>query len=219
MSTTAVSGFVLFATSCTIVIFSTIRRSISINYKSKAKKENSSCVYLDYNATTPIYKEVAENIKDHLTCYGNPSSIHTVGQIAKNAILTARTQIGELVNAPQPLESIIFTSCGTESDNRAVDFAIYNFSSTGQNRSVKPQVITCVTEHPAVVCYLRQLQIRSQINLIELPVDSQGFINAALVEKYLTPQTALVTIMHSNNEVGTIQPIRDISHRIRQVSK
>ena len=188
------------------------------NVKNLCATTTSSCIYLDYNATTPLYKEVGEVITKSISeSFGNPSSSHIYGLKSKETVVNARRLIGQLVGAAKPLESIIFTSCGTESDNRAIDLALHIFKTTNQdNKNKKPTIITCITEHPAIICYLRQLRIDQVATVIVLPVDSQGLVDAAKVEANLTIDTALVTIMHSNNETGTLQPIRDISRRIRQ---
>lgn len=180
-----------------------------------------NCIYCDYNATTPIYVEVKDAILPYLTaCFGNPSSSHAFGKPCKNALITSRTQIGRLVNATNPQQEIYFTSCGTESDNFAIDIALHNYRQ--QNDAVGydvPKVITSAIEHPAILNYLKHLQKSKFIDLVILGVDSEGFVNLAELERSLSDNTALVTIMHSNNEVGTIQPLRRISKLIHSYNE
>lgn len=179
------------------------------------KKKHHQCIYLDYNATTPIYSDVQDIIQETVHVFGNPSSPHIYGGIVKKVILEARTHVGKLINAPSA-DTIIFTSCGTESDNRAIDLALHVFNQ--KNPSIKdlPQVITSSIEHPAIIKYLLYLESKRVIQLNILTVTAEGFVNADDIETALNTQVALVTIMHSNNEVGTIQPIREIGQRIAQ---
>lgn len=202
---------------CSAAIFiSAAQKKEKLKYSNTNEKFNS-CIYLDYNATTPIYEEVGAIMTKSITeSFGNPSSSHVFGLKSKETVVNARQAIGQLIGAIKPLDSIIFTSCGTEADNRAIDLAINIFKCNPDNIDKKPTIITCITEHPAVICYLRQLRIDGTATVTVLPVDSQGFVDAAKIEANLTIDTALVTIMHSNNETGTLQPIRDISRRIRQ---
>ena len=183
-------------------------------------------VYCDYNATTPVFPEVAAVMAPFLySCFGNPSSPHVFAAPCREAVALARQQVGELVNAPQPHEeTICFTSCGTESDNMAVRIAIHHyrtFHNANANASASadpprtPHVVTCAVEHPAVLVFLRELERNKEIELTVVPVDAEGFVSPADVVGALTKNTCLVTIMHSNNEVGTIQPLREISRGVR----
>ena len=186
------------------------------------KPEFKGCVYMDYNATTPVFPEVTAVMLPFLTtCFGNPSSSHIFSTPCRDALKLARNQVGALVNAKDPMNEIYFTSCGTESDNRAIDIAIHHFTQYKKKRGIDmnniiPHIISCKTEHPAVICYLRILVLEQKIHMTVLPVNSEGFISIADLRKALTPNTALVTIMHSNNEVGTIQPIREITQCVKQ---
>ena len=182
------------------------------------------CIYFDYNATTPIYREVYEAMMPFLTkCFGNPSSSHIFGKPCKTALLKARRYVAALINAQSAAENaeeIVFTSCGSESDNRAIDIAlIYYYNNIKPNlndfeKNSLPTVITSAVEHPAVLCYLRALQMQGKIKLEVIGVNEDGFVNLAELSSKLSRTTALVTIMHSNNEVGTIQPIRAVGHSI-----
>jgi cysteine desulfurase len=165
-------------------------------------------IYLDYNATTPILPEVAEAMTPFLyEHFGNPSSSHPYGVATKRAIEAARTQVATLLGC-QPAE-VIFTSGGTESNN----YAIKGVALAGRERG--NHVITSAVEHPAVteVCvWLKSQGFRITI----LAVDEYGLVDPADLERAITPDTLLVTVMHANNEVGTIQPIArlaEIAHR------
>jgi len=159
-------------------------------------------IYLDYNATTPIDQEVAAAMRPYLDQYfGNPSSSHTYGIHTKKAVEKARQQIADLLNC-QP-DEIVFTSGGSESNNWAIKGIAY------QNREHGNHIITSAIEHPAVseVCSF----LKSQgFNISVIPVDEYGMVNPDDIEKAITPSTILITIMHANNEVGTIQPIGEI---------
>ena len=176
---------------------------------------------MDYNATTPIFPEVTNAMLPFLTnCFGNPSSSHVFARPCRDGLQLARSQIGALVNAKDVQHEVYLTSCGTESDNRAVDIALHHFAQYKKKFSSRsealPHVVTCVTEHPAVINYLRLLEREQRITLTVLPVDAQGFVSVVEVTKALTVDTALVTLMHSNNEVGTIHPIKEVSQAVRQ---
>jgi cysteine desulfurase len=160
-------------------------------------------VYLDYNATTPIDHEVAEAMKPYLEEYfGNPSSLHLMGIAARKAVEKARRQVADLLNCIP--EEIVFTSGGTESNNYAIKGVAF------ANRQKGNHIITSTVEHPAVteVCkYLEAFGFRTTY----IPVDKTGLIDPGKLEKAITKETILITVMHANNEVGTIQPIEDIS--------
>jgi cysteine desulfurase len=165
-------------------------------------------IYLDYNATTPIDREVAEAMTPFLyDHFGNPSSSHPFGTAARLAIETARGQVADLLGC-KPAE-LIFTSGGTESNNFAIRGAAL------ANRDRGNHIITSAVEHPAVLEVCRWLEEQG-FRLTILPVDETGLVHPAKLEKAITPDTLLVTIMHANNEVGTIEPIAElaeIAHR------
>lgn len=159
-------------------------------------------IYLDYNATTPIAKEVADAMRPYLdTWFGNPSSVHSFGIKAKKAVIQAREQIAQLIGANP--DEIIFTSGGTESNNYAIKGAAF------ANRSKGNHIITSAVEHPAVTEVCRYLE-NEGFQITYIPVDEFGLISIADVEKAISPETILITVMHANNEVGTIQPIAEI---------
>ena len=137
--------------------------------------EHQACVYLDYNATTPVFPEVTAAIYPFIsTSFGNPSSPHVYAAACRQAVETARDQVGRLINAPVPQKTVYFTSCGSESDNRAVDIALHHYH---KDRSATPRVVTCAVEHPAVLLYLRHLQDRGAIHLVVLGVDAEGLVS------------------------------------------
>ena len=165
-------------------------------------------IYLDYNGTTPHDPEVIEAMRPYLeTEFGNPSSNHWYGIAAKRALSKAREQVAAMLKC-EPGE-IIFTSGGTESNNHAI---IGTASAHGARGG---HIITCAIEHPAVLEVCRQLQTRG-FDVTYLPVDDEGLVSVRDVANALRSETILITIMHANNEVGTIQPIEEISMLARQ---
>ncbi len=165
-------------------------------------------IYLDYNATTPIEKEVAEAMLPYLYGhFGNPSSNHVFGVIANNAVVKARKQIAALLHC-KPRE-IVFTSGGTESNNFAIKGAAF------ANRDLGNHIITSSIEHPAVIEVCKYLE-KKGFEITCLPVDGFGRVNPDDVKKALKPETILISIMHANNETGSIQPIGAISKIARE---
>ena len=165
-------------------------------------------IYLDYNATTPIDHEVAEVMKPYLVeFFGNPSSGHWYGIQAKKAIEIARSQVADLLGC-QP-DEIIFTSGGSESNNYAIKGAAF------ANRTKGNHIITSAIEHPAVTEVCKHLETE-KFRVTYLPVDEYGLVDVVKLQEAITPQTILISLMHANNEVGTIQPISDIFKLARQ---
>jgi cysteine desulfurase NifS len=159
-------------------------------------------IYLDYNATTPIDKKVADAMIPYITThFGNPSSTHEYGLIAHEAVSKARKQVASLINC-KPSE-IVFTSGGTESNNFALKGVAY------ANRGRGNHIITSKVEHPAIIEVCKYLE-KDDFKVTYLPVDEYGMVSPEELEAAITDQTILITIMHANNEVGTIQPIREI---------
>ncbi len=160
-------------------------------------------IYLDYNATTPIDKQVADAMLPYLyKHFGNPSSNHVFGIEAKKGVERARAQIANMLGCK--MDEIIFTSGGSESNNQAIKGAALANWEQGNH------IITSAIEHPAVleVCdYLRKNGFKITI----LSVDGKGWVNPRDIEAAITPRTILISIMHANNEVGTIEPIKEIS--------
>jgi cysteine desulfurase len=167
-------------------------------------------IYLDYNASTPIAPEVAEAMRPFLDQhYGNPSSNHWAGAPAKQALEKARSQVAQLFGcAPQ---EIIFTSGGTEANNHAIKGVFFSMRQRGNH------IVTSQIEHPAVLQPCRFLE-RLGAEVSYLPVDATGRVNPDDVRKAITPRTILVSIMHANNEVGTIQSIAEIGRITRECS-
>ena len=161
-------------------------------------------IYLDYNATTPLAPEVFDAMRPYLERhFGNPSSIHAAGREARAAIDDARDRLAALLGA-KPHE-IIFTGGGTESDNLAIIGLARANAARGRH------LITCATEHHAVLHAFENLQKKESFRVTWLPVDPHGRINLAQLTDALTPQTTLVSIMSANNETGTLQPVREIA--------
>jgi cysteine desulfurase len=163
-------------------------------------------IYLDYNGTTPLDPEVVAAMEPFFEEFGNPSSTHWYGIAPKRAVARAREQVASLLNC-QP-EEILFTSGGTESNNHAIIGTALRLQARGAH------IITSQIEHPAVLEVCRFLEKRG-FNVTYLPVDETGLVKAAEVERAITSGTVLITIMHANNEVGTIQPIEEISRIAR----
>jgi cysteine desulfurase len=166
-------------------------------------------VYFDHNATTPLDPEVLETMVSCLRqTYGNASSIHRFGQSAKQRLEAARRQLADWLHS-SPNE-IVFTSGGTESDNLAV------LGAARRARSGSRHVITTAIEHPAVLAACAQLE-REGVAVTRLPVSSSGVLDPDEVRRALQPDTILVSVMHANNELGTIQPIGEIARITRPV--
>jgi cysteine desulfurase len=165
-------------------------------------------IYLDYNATTPISREVADAMAPYLyEHFGNPSSSHPYGIETKRAVQAARAQVAETLGC-QP-DEVIFTSGGTESNNYAIKGVAL------ANRQRGDHVITSAVEHPAVIEVCRWLEEQGY-RITVLPVDEEGLVDPADLERAMTPGTLLVTVMQANNEVGTIQPIAEIARVCRE---
>ena len=165
-------------------------------------------VYLDNNATTPIAPEVLEAMLPfYRDNFGNPSSIHAFGREVKVAIDEAREQVAALLGAAA--EEIVFTSSGTEADNLAIKGTAHALRGKGQH------IITCKIEHPAVLNTCKHLE-KEGFKVTCLPVDEYGMIRLEELAGAITDETILITIMHGNNEIGTIQPIEEISRIARE---
>ncbi len=160
-------------------------------------------VYVDNAATTAMSDRAIAAMAPYLKeIYGNPSSLHTAGQVAKEALEDARARIAACLNA-DPGE-IYFTSGGSEADNQCIRSAALNGARKG-----KKHIITTAFEHHAVLHTLRKLE-KEGFEVTCLDVHSDGLVTAEQVQRAIRPDTALVTVMYANNEVGTIQPVREI---------
>ena len=165
-------------------------------------------VYLDHSATTPVRPEVRELMNKYFTeQFGNPSSLHQFGQEARQGINWGRETLAEILGA-NPGE-IYFTSGGTEADNLAI------LGTAFANRHRGRHVITSSIEHHAVLDSCKYLE-KMGFRVTYLPVDDQGLIQLAELDKALDSETILISIMHANNEIGTIQPIAEISRRAKE---
>ncbi|MDP2181908.1 MAG: aminotransferase class V-fold PLP-dependent enzyme, partial [Actinomycetota bacterium] len=159
-------------------------------------------IYLDFNASTPIAPEVREAMQPYLaSAYGNPSSTHWAGRPGREAVENARAQVADLLGCT-PGE-VVFTSGGTEANNHALKGVFYAKGGRGH-------IITTAVEHPAIIEPCRFLE-RLGAKLTVLPVDSTGLVDPAAVEAAITEDTILVSVMHANNEMGTIEPITQIA--------
>ena len=168
-------------------------------------------IYLDYQATTPVDPRVVEAMLPYLTNqYGNPSSSHTYGRAAAKAVETARAQVAALIGAHQPAE-IVFTSSGTESNHLALTGVAHAARAAGRGR----HVVTTTIEHPATQATCDQLTAAG-FRVTRLPVAADGRIDPADVERALQPDTVLVSVMHANNEIGTLQPLAAIAELARE---
>jgi cysteine desulfurase len=159
-------------------------------------------IYLDYAATTPTHPEVVTAMLPYLNdAFGNPSSIHSFGQEAKGAIEEARETIAALIGAKT--DEIVFTSGGTEADNFAIKGVAYANEHRGNH------IITSSIEHHAVIEPLKFLERRG-FEIAHLPVDKYGMVDPQDVRKAVNEKTILISVMHANNEIGTIEPIAEI---------
>lgn len=165
-------------------------------------------IYLDYNASTPIAPEVVAAMRPFLDeAYGNPSSSHWAGKPARDAVDTARGQVADLLGCA-PGE-VVFTSGGSEANNHALKGVAFALRNKGDH------IVTSAVEHPAILApcaYLAKLGCR----ITQVPVDRFGQVDPDDVRRAITPRTILVSIMHANNEVGTIEPIAEIARITRE---
>ena len=159
--------------------------------------------YSDNAATTKIKPEVLNEMMPYLTEeYGNPSSLYSIGRSAKRAVERARTQVANLINANR--NEIYFTGCGTESDNTALKGIAYGYKDKGNH------IITSKIEHNAILESCKMLE-KNGFKITYLNVDKDGIINLQELENSITKNTILISIMFANNEIGSIQPIKQIA--------
>lgn len=169
-------------------------------------------VYLDYAATTPLDSRVLEEMIPYFSDeFGNPSSAHLFGQRAESALEKSRRSLAEDLNC-LPGE-VIFTSCGSESDN----LALRGGALAGLEHHGADHILISPIEHPAVYQTARELHERHNFDVEYLPVDSRGMVDPQVVIERLRPGTALVSVIHANNEIGTINPISEIGAICRAV--
>jgi cysteine desulfurase len=170
---------------------------------------NKLPIYLDYNATTPVDPDVFKAMLPYFkNRFGNPSSSHQYGKVTKEAVDIARQQVAKLLGADA--SEIVFTSGGSESNNHAI------IGTALANTKKGNHIITSQIEHPAVLKPLKYLEEKFSFNITYLPVDKYGLVDPSDVEKAITEKTVLITLMHANNEVGTIEPIEEIGKIARE---
>ncbi len=165
-----------------------------------------SVIYLDHSATTPVDPRVVEAMVPYLSDrFGNPSSLHRLGREASQALDRARQTVAEILHA-RPSE-IIFTSCGTESNN----LALRGVALAQRARGHGNHIVVSAIEHHAVLTTAEDLRDRYGFELTIVPVDADGLVSPQTVAEALRPDTAIVSIMYANNEVGSIQPLAEIA--------
>ena len=159
--------------------------------------------YFDNSATTRVKDEVFKEMIPYLSIeYGNPSSLYSIGRSAKRAISEARRRVASLINCSP--EEIYFTSCGSESDNTALKGIAYANKEKGNN------IITSKIEHPAILNSCKSLENKG-FKISYIDVDKDGMLNLEKLESEITDQTTLISIMYANNEIGTIEPVKEIA--------
>ena len=168
-------------------------------------------IYMDHSATTPVRPEVLQAMMPHFTSdFGNPSSIYTVGQEARKAVDDARERIARNLGAR--MSEIVFTSGGTESDNAALKGVAFAIRSLGNH------IITTTIEHHAVLHTCYQLE-QFGFDVTYVPVDEYGIVDPQDIVDAITDKTILVSVMMANNEIGTVQPIREIARLVKAEAK
>lgn len=166
-------------------------------------------IYLDYAATTPVAPEVFEAMKPYFSeKFGNPSSVHGYGQEARSAIDKARGSVARFLDC-EPSE-ILFTGGGSESDNLAIRGVVESVLPEFRGRHKKPHIVTSAIEHHAVLNTVKDLASEGKIEATYVAPDKDGVLNTQQVVRAIRENTVLVSIMYVNNEIGTVQPIREI---------
>jgi cysteine desulfurase len=166
-------------------------------------------IYLDYNATTPVDPAVVEAMLPYLReHFGNPSSTHTYGELAADAVDNARSRVASLLGCHP--DEMVFTSCASESNNLAIKGVAFALRKRGQH------LITSAVEHPAGLNACRYLEREFGFSLTVLPVDGAGQVDPAQVRRAIRPDTTLLSIMHAQNETGVLQPVAAIGRIARE---
>ena len=169
-------------------------------------------IFLDHASTTQVDKEVVEAMLPYFSTYfGNASSLHSFGREAHDALDASREKVADLLHAQS--KEIIFTAGGSESDNMAIKGTAY--ANKDKRTSKGPHIITCVIEHPAVLETCKHLE-KQGFNVEYLPVDEYGIIDVEELEKSISKDTFLISIMYANNEIGTIEPVEEIGNIARE---
>jgi cysteine desulfurase len=167
-------------------------------------------IYLDYSATTPVDARVLDAMTPYFSAsFGNPSSVHRYGQVAEAAIDSAREMVARILNC-RP-DEIIFTSCGSESDNLAIRGAAYAM----REKTGAKWILAARAEHPAITNTLKHLEQHEGFLIEWLDVDKNGFVTPEAVAKAICNNTAIVSVMYANNEIGTINQIKEIAELCR----
>ncbi len=184
--------------------------------------KNAKKIYFDYASTTPVCKEAKDEMRKHEGVFANPSSLYERGVEAKKILEEARKNVASVLNARE--KEIIFTSGGTEGNNMII-FGLYNAlleenQEKNQERSTarKFHVITSSIEHPSILEPIKELQKRG-VEATFIKPNTDGIIDPKEIKKALRPETFLVSIMYANNEIGTIQSIREIAGIMRKHNK
>jgi len=171
-------------------------------------------IYLDYAATAPIRPEINKLVKSLLSQkFGNPSSIHSFGREVRELIDNARENLAKFLNCTS--QEIIFTSGGTEANNLAIKGVVSGF----KDKIDLPHIITTKIEHHSVLHVCQSLEKSRKTEVTYLDVDKNGLIDSSEVKKAIKPNTILISIMYANNEVGTIEPIRQIGKMIEKLNR
>jgi len=165
-------------------------------------------IYLDHNATTPLHPEVKNTITDMFDVFGNPSSLHTVGRIARQKIEQAREIVANFIGAAP--DEIIFVGSGSEANNSVLNSLSCPSQVCRLERNLRDEIITTSIEHPCVLETSKCLRERG-ITVNYIPVDTTGKVKLDVLKELLTEKTALVSVMYANNEIGTIQDIKAIA--------
>lgn len=167
-------------------------------------------IYLDYSATTPVDSRVINVMNPYFSeSFGNPSSVHRYGQVAEAAVDSARETVASVLNC-RP-DEIVFTSCGSESDNLAVRGAAYAM----REKTGAKWILASRAEHPAVTNTLKHLEKYEGFLIEWLDIDEHGRVTPEIVSKAICENTAIVSVMYANNEIGTINPIQEIAEICR----
>jgi cysteine desulfurase len=167
-------------------------------------------IYLDYSATTPVDARVLEAMTPFFSAsFGNPSSVHRYGQVAEAAVDSAREMVASILKCRN--DEVIFTSCGSESDNLAIRGAAYAM----REKTGAKWILASRAEHPAVTNTLKHLEKYEGFLVEWLDVDSHGRVMPEIVSKAICDETAVVSVMYANNEIGTINPIKEIAEVCR----
>jgi cysteine desulfurase len=166
----------------------------------------AAMIYLDYSATTPVDARVVDAMSPYFSAsFGNPSSVHRYGQVAESAIDSARDTVASILNC-RP-DEIIFTSCGSESDNLAIRGAAYAM----REKTGAKWILASRAEHPAITKTLLHLEKYEGFLIEWLDVNEHGMVTPEIVSKAICDNTAIVSVMYANNEIGTINPIKEIA--------